>query len=171
MPTSFIERLGNRRSTTKTFDFNHYSPREELYRTSEGPDGIENSKMQPHQHSLQANLNVGSMDFALRTDRPPFIPHDPLKIIEHDQDKILKGYQTLAVTHVKGQVHFKNQTNRDNSMYNFKKDDIKELLRQQSKLTPTLGFSEPIPNNLKPAAEAKESKFGYGKHPSNMRRT
>ena len=92
---------------------------------------------------------LGGIEFARRPDKFP-IPIDRpyFKPDYRTREQILNGEETLGIKKsVKGKVEISKQTNReDNMIFNYKKEDIRELkLKEQQK---NFNFNNYIPNSL-----------------------
>ena len=69
--------------------------------------------------------------------------------VEYDSSKILQGMQQLSNTKKsKCYVSLDKQVQRDDLIYNFDKDDVKQLTRRMKKKE--LRFDDAIPNNMEP---------------------
>lgn len=93
------------------------------------------------------SCNVGSIRFNLRPKREVGCRVDPLRRLVYDSDKIATGLQILKSLPAKGNVEFDKHTIRDNKMFHFDKEDVKEVERQVHPAM-KLKFSDPIPTNL-----------------------
>lgn len=67
------------------------------------------------------------MPFEKRPDRGELFDSNPIKRLEYDSTKIVKGMEVLRGLKIKGAVIFGTHTKRDLNMYGFDKDDIADV--------------------------------------------
>lgn len=148
-PELNIEHLSKHRNTSHAPMLNKASPRKIEFANVELSDGLLYNKLYQTKNEKQNDLNMGALRFETRTKRIGIIDNNPIKKLEYDSMKLEKGVHALAhMKKVKGHVQLNGQTQRDNSMYNFDKTNIRDLSRGLNKVNYTFKFSDQLPNYL-----------------------
>jgi ribosomal protein L21 len=72
-------------------------------------------------------LNLGSLKFEKRPDRKEFVEIDAQKLLVYDSEKVETGRHYLNDMKVKGAVVMDHHSDRDLKMFQFNKEDLKDI--------------------------------------------